>query len=190
MVSHRTHHRYTMVRGVDPETDFPEEITVRWVWKVLGGMLFTVLTLGIPSFFKAMWNLFQRSRGNTNPMIKTQCTPQELKRIKLECLALLLINILAMITFVVLQRWDLLLLICFAPQVGSAIVAFYHMTEHIGMMWNNSDQRLCSRGVLVSPFVKFLYGGLDEHVEHHLQRREQSFMNTVKGAFVVVQGKA
>ena len=30
-VSHKLHHRYTMVRGVDPETDWPEVITSRWL---------------------------------------------------------------------------------------------------------------------------------------------------------------
>jgi fatty acid desaturase len=30
-ISHRLHHRYTMVRGVDPETDWPEVITTRWL---------------------------------------------------------------------------------------------------------------------------------------------------------------
>ena len=36
------------------------------------------------------------------------------------------------------------------------------------MMYNSTDQRLCTRGVKVSPITKFFYGGLDEHVEHHL----------------------
>jgi len=36
------------------------------------------------------------------------------------------------------------------------------------MMYNSSDQRLCTRGVRVSFLTKFFYGGLDEHVEHHL----------------------
>ncbi len=30
-VSHRLHHRYTMVRGVDAETEWPEVITTRWL---------------------------------------------------------------------------------------------------------------------------------------------------------------
>jgi fatty acid desaturase len=54
------------------------------------------------------------------------------------------------------------------PRVGLSIVSFWFLTEHIGMMYNSNDQRLCTRGVKVSRIVKFFYGGLDEHVEHHL----------------------
>ena len=33
---------------------------------------------------------------------------------------------------------------------------------------SDADQRLCTCGVKVSPITRFFYGGLDEHVEHHL----------------------
>jgi fatty acid desaturase len=167
-VSHRIHHRYTMVRGVDPETDFPEAITRRWVWKVLLNLLATVLTLGIPSFFKTLWDLFQRSRGSLNPKIKAHCDAGDLKFIRRESAVILAINVLAFAGLAWGQRWDLILLLMLGPQVGHAIAAFWHLTEHIGMMFNSNDQRLCTRGVKVTRFVKFLYGGLDEHVEHHL----------------------
>jgi len=167
-VSHRTHHRYTMVKGVDPETEFPEAITTRWVWKKLLGLLVTVLTLGIPEFFKALWELFRRSRGRLNPRIKAHCDAADLKFIRRESAAILLTNVVACAALVWLQRWDLLLLLILGPQVGNAIHAFWWLTEHIGMMFNTNDQRLATRGVKVTRFVKFLYGGLDEHVEHHI----------------------
>jgi fatty acid desaturase len=167
-VSHRIHHRYTMVLGVDPETDFPATITRRWAWKVLMRLLAIVLTLGVPSFFKMLWDLFQRSRGRLNPKIKAHCDAADLAFIRRESIVILVINVVACATLAWWQRWDLLLLFIFGPQVGHAIAAFWHLTEHIGMMFNTNDQRLATRGVKVTRFVKFLYGGLDEHVEHHL----------------------
>ena len=168
-VSHRIHHRYTMVRGVDPEPAFPEAITRRWVRKELSGYLLTVLTLGIPSFFMAMWALFQRMRGRLNPMIQAQCSERDLKFIQRESFVILIINIAALVDFIWLQRWELILFLILGRQVGNAIAAFCHRTEHIGMMYNANDQRLSTRGVIkVSLIVKFFYGGLDEHVEHHL----------------------
>jgi fatty acid desaturase len=167
-VSHRIHHRYTMVKGVDPETAFPEAITRRWVWRVLLGLLATVLTLGIPSFFKMLWDLFQRSRGRLNPRIMAHCDAADLKFIRRESALILIVNVLALAGMAWWQRWDLILLLMLGPQVGLAIVAFWYLTEHIGMMFNANDQRLCTRGVKVTRFVKFLFGGLDEHVEHHL----------------------
>ncbi len=167
-VSHRIHHRYTMVKGIDPETAFPEAITRRWVWKVLLGVLATVLTLGIPSFFKTLWDLFQRARGRLDPRIMAHCDTGDLKVIRRESVVILVINVVALAGLVWWQRWDLILLLILGPQVGQAIASFWWLTEHIGMMFNTNDQRLCTRGVKVTRFVKFLYGGLDEHVEHHL----------------------
>lgn len=167
-VSHVIHHRYTMVRGVDPEPAFPEDITARWVRRELLRMLITVLTLGIPDFFKAMWELIQRTRGRLHPMIQAQCSEKDLKFIRRESFVILLINGAGLIALSILQRWDLVILFMLAPEIGHAIGAFYHRTEHIGMMYNANDQRLCTRGVKVFPVTKFFYGGLDEHVEHHL----------------------
>ena len=167
-VSHVIHHRYTMVRGVDPEPSFPEDLSARWVGRELWGLLFTVATFGIPGFLKTMRGLAQRMRGRLNPMVQAQCGEKDLRFIQRESFVILLINLLALAAFIVFQRWDLIILTMLAPQMGLAIGAFYHRTEHIGMMYNSTDQRLCTRGVKVSPLTKFFFGGLDEHVEHHL----------------------
>ena len=167
-VSHVIHHRYTMVRGVDPEPAFPEDLTARWVRRELLGMLVTVVTLGIPDFFKAIWALLQRTRGRLHPMIQAQCSDKDLRFIRRESFAVLAINLAALAGFIVLGRWDLIIITMLGPQIGHAIGAFYHRTEHIAMMYNTNDQRLCTRGVKVSPVTRFFYGGLDEHVEHHL----------------------
>lgn len=167
-VSHNIHHRYTMVRDVDPEPAFPEEISTKWVRKELLGQLFTILTLGIPSFFVALWTLIQRIGGRLDPRIEAHCTKKDYKIIRLESLAIFLINIAALVVMIMYRRWDLIALFMLAPQVGNAMAEFWHRTEHISMMYNSRDQRLCTRGVKVSPFLKFFFGGLDEHVEHHL----------------------
>jgi len=167
-VSHRTHHRYTMVRGIDPETDFPEHTTTKWVRRTLWGLFLTVLTLGIPSFLKAILTLLRRVTGRIEPLIGNQCSEKDLRFIRIESLAIIVINLAILAVCIWQRRWDLLAILILGPQVGGAIVAFWWMTEHIGMMYNTSDQRLATRGVKVGPFVRFLYGGLDEHVEHHL----------------------
>ena len=167
-VSHVIHHRYTMVRDVDPEPAFPENLTPRWVRNELLGQLLAVITLGIPDFFKTMWALIQRTQGRLHPMIQAQCSDKDLKFIRRESFAVLLINLAALAAFILLGRWDLIVLTMLAPQIGHAFAALYHRTEHIAMMYNSNDQRLCTRGIMVSPITKFFYGGLDEHVEHHL----------------------
>ena len=167
-VSHVIHHRYTMVRGVDPEPAFPEEITARWVRQELLRVFVSVLTLGIVDFFRAMWGLIKRTRGRLHPMIQARCSAKDLRFIRRESFAVLVINAAGLVAFALYRRWDLIILLLLAPQIGLAIGAFYHRTEHIAMMYNTNDQRLATRGVKVSPVTKFFFGGLDEHVEHHM----------------------
>jgi len=167
-VSHRIHHRFTMVFGVDPESDFPEVITTRWVWRLLLGILINVVTLGIPSFFMGIWTLLKRISGKIHPMVLAQCSASEKRSIQIESLVILLINLAALGVLIVYQQWFLIVLLMLGPRAGLAIVSFYFYTEHIGMMYNSRDQRMCTRGVRVSRLVRFFYGGLDEHVEHHL----------------------
>jgi fatty acid desaturase len=167
-VSHMTHHRYTMVREMDPEPAFPEEITTRWVRRELWGMVFTVVSLGTVDLVKLLWGLMKRSVGKLDPMIKARCSEKDYRFIKWESRVILAINVAGGLALALVGRWDLFVLLMLAPQVGHAIAAFYHRTEHIAMMYNANDQRLCTRGVKVSPVTKFFYGGLDEHVEHHL----------------------
>jgi fatty acid desaturase len=167
-VSHRIHHRFTMVFGVDPESDFPEVITTRWVWRLLLGILINVVTLGIPSFFMGIWTLLKRISGKIHPMVLAQCSASEKRSIQIESLVILLINLAALGVLIVYQQWFLIALLMLGPRAGLAIVSFYFYTEHIGMMYNSRDQRMCTRGVRVSRLVRFFYGGLDEHVEHHL----------------------
>jgi len=138
-VSHVTHHRYTMVRDVDPEPAFPEDVTTRWVRRELLGMVFSVVTLGIVDLFTFLRGLMQRSVGKLHPMIQAQCTEKNLTYIKWESRAILLINLAGGVALALLQRWDLFVLFMLAPQVGHAIAAFYHRTEHIAMMYNAND---------------------------------------------------
>lgn len=167
-VSHVIHHRYTMVYGVDPEPAFPEDFNSKWVKRHLLDMLITVLTLGIIDYFKAMWELVKRTTGKLHPMIQAKCSDKDLRFIQWESFVVLLVNMGLLALFIVLQRWELILVFHLGPMIGHAIGAFYHRTEHIAMMFNTTDQRLATRGVKVSPITKFFFGGLDEHVEHHL----------------------
>ena len=167
-ISHRTHHRYTMVRDVDPETDFPDPPVTRWVKRTIWGLFLTVVSVGTWSFLKAMYTMVRRVAGRIEQLIANQSNEKDIRAIRIESFAIFVINLAILAVTIWLQRWDLLILLILGPQVGGAITAFWWMTEHIGMMYNTNDQRLATRGVKVGPFVRFLYGGLDEHIEHHI----------------------
>ncbi len=167
-VSHRLHHRYTMVRGIDPETDFPEVISPPWVRKTLWGLVVDILTLGVIAFPKAMWLQVRRAVGYKDEMMSRFASEKDQRFAQGEAAAILLLNVAVLALSIGFQRWELIWFLIVGPQVGHPIAAFWHLTEHIGLMHDCNDQRFVSRGVHVNPFVKFLYGGLDEHVEHHM----------------------
>jgi fatty acid desaturase len=68
--SHQLHHRYTMVRGIDPETDWPEVITSKWLRSVLLDALLRILVVGaVKAFFKEVLIQIRRSPGQKDRMM-------------------------------------------------------------------------------------------------------------------------
>jgi fatty acid desaturase len=135
-ISHKLHHRYTMVRGIDPETDWPEVVTTRWLRNFVLGLVLRMLVVGsVVELFKS---------------VRTQ-----LERAAVPAAA------------IVLGVWQLLVFITIA-QIGSAFEQLWHMTKHVGRPYNVNDHRLNTRSIHVSWFIKLIFWGLDDHVDHHL----------------------
>jgi len=168
-ISHRLHHRYTMVREVDPETDWPEVITSAWLRKYLSRLLQSIFLIGVPrSLGSAIRLQVERICGKKDRMMRDHCSENDCRRIRIESTAILGYHFLVVAG--ALWFWTLwpILLITVAWQIGSAMESLWHSTEHIGRAHNVNDQRLATRSVRVSPFIRLLYGGLDDHVDHHL----------------------
>lgn len=168
-ISHRLHHRYTMVRDNDPETDWPELVTRRWLITFMLKMASRLVFVGaIVYLFIDIYKQIQRAFGAGDKMMKTFCNAKEIKRIRKESAAILLLHTSIVILAVVFEAWVLLLFITIAWQVGQVSASTYFYTEHLSKMYNANDQRLVTRSVKVGPFVKMLYWGLDDHIEHHI----------------------
>jgi len=168
-ISHRLHHRYTMVRGQDPETDWPEVITSRWLRRYLARLLSAILFVGaFRELALAAWTQIRRVAGVRDRMMRDHCTPEDLRAIRIESAAIFAIHLAVAASALVFRTWWPILLGTMAWHVGSAIEMLWHQTEHIGRLNNVNDMRLCTRSIRVSPYVKFIYWGLDDHVDHHL----------------------
>lgn len=168
-ISHQLHHRYTMVRGKDPETDWPEIITTRWLRRYLGGLILKMLVVGSPV---ALWQdvmiQLRRVAGHKDRMMREFCSENDNRAIRIESAVYLSIHVAIVASAIVFRRWEPILFITIAWQIGFAIENLWHQTEHIGRAYNVNDQRLCTRSVRVGLFVHMLYWGLDDHVDHHL----------------------
>ncbi len=168
-VSHRLHHRFTMVRGMDPETDWPGVITTRWLRRYLARIVLRLVVVG------ALWELaasvvlqVKRIAGVKDRMMHEQCSPADIRAIRLESLAILLAHAAVAAVAVVFHAWELLCLVTIAWQLGTGFETLWHFTEHVGRPYGVNDHRLNTRSIRVGRFIGSIYWGLDHHVDHHL----------------------
>ncbi|MBF0432512.1 MAG: fatty acid desaturase [Fibrobacteria bacterium] len=168
-VSHMLHHRYTMIRGTDPETDWPEVITSEWLNRVFQHLLLKIFMVGaIIDLLRMIGELARRGLGKKSSMMRDHCSDEKNKRIKHESVAILAFHSLVILFSIWVGSWWPIIFITIATPVGEAFFFFWHFTEHIGRLYNVNDQRLCTRSVKTHPFIRLIYGGLDDHVDHHL----------------------
>ncbi len=168
-ISHRLHHRYTMLRDVDPETDWPEVITSAWLRSYLSNILQGIFLVGVPrSLIVSIRTQISRIAGHKDRMMRDHCSEKDCRRIRIESAAILVFHVLVVAGSLWFWTPWPLLFITVAWQIGSSMESLWHSTEHIGRAYNVNDQRLATRSVRVNPLIRILYGGLDDHVEHHL----------------------
>jgi fatty acid desaturase len=168
-ISHKLHHRYTMVRDVDPETAWPEIISVNWLRKTLLSFLLRILVVGaVLELFNSFKLQFSRVLGKKDQMMRNHCSDKDIVVIRIESLAILMIHLSIIIGAILFRKWELIVFITLAWQIGSAIEVLWHATEHIGRIYNVNDHRLNTRSIKVNPLIKLIFWGLDDHVDHHL----------------------
>ncbi len=168
-ISHQLHHRYTMVDGVDPETDWPAVITSGWLRAYIRDLILQILVVGaIRTLFRNVRTLIRRAAGIQDRMMKNHCTPRDITLIRMESAGILAFHVGIVALAIACRRWEPILFITIAFQIGSGIEALWHQTEHISRLKNVNDQRLCTRSVRVHPLIRLIYGGLDDHVDHHI----------------------
>jgi fatty acid desaturase len=168
-ISHKLHHRYTMVREIDPETQWPEVITSSWLRKFLINIILKILVVGaVVELYKSVAVQVRRIAGKKDRMMREHCSERDVAVIRIESAGILLIHLAVAASAVVFKRWELLAFVTIAWQIGAPIEVLWHATEHIGRLYNVNDHRLNTRSVRVSRFVKLIFWGLDDHVDHHL----------------------
>ena len=64
--------------------------------------------------------------------------------------------------------WQLIVLVTLAPHYGRWLEYLCNETQHVGLVDNVPDFRLCCRTFTVNPLVRFLYWNMNYHTEHHM----------------------
>ena len=169
-LTHRTHHRYTMVRGGDLESPWPDVVTTKWLRGFFRKNLLQVLFIGhVIEGFPFVRNQFKRAMGIiSDPQIRAQCSLEDIAVIRRQAIAGLLFHAVVIVLSIIFRRWEPIVLVTIAGMTGMPIALLWFYTEHIGMPYNVNDFRLCTRSLKVNWLIKQIYFGLDDHIEHHL----------------------
>jgi hypothetical protein len=148
---------------------YAQVVTTRWLRRLLAGFILRMLFVGaIVTLVHDVKTQIERIAGKRNWMMREHCTDDEVRAIRIESLAILLVHLAVVAVAVVFRRWELLFFVTIAWQIGSAFEVVWHSTEHIGRPYDVNDHRLNTRSIRVSPFVRLMFWGLDDHVDHHL----------------------
>jgi fatty acid desaturase len=75
---------------------------------------------------------------------------------------------LIFVTSLALHQWLIPVLITLTPYYGAWLQVMCNETQHIGLVDNTNDFRLCSRTYILNPILQFLYWHMNYHIEHHM----------------------
>ena len=162
--SHQEHHKYTLHPPDDMEVVLPVEITLRSFLKSA--------VVNPWGFYQRVKGVVRLSLGRLDGEWEHALFPPEAteKRRALFNWARILLagHIILSAVSLYFGFWLLPVLITLAPFYGGWLLFLCNNTQHIGLQDNVPDYRLCTRTIILNPFVRFLYWHMNFHTEHHM----------------------
>lgn len=168
--SHQEHHKYTLHPPDDLEVMLPFKIT-------LDGFLKSAVA-NPWGFYQRVKGLIRLSKGELDGewgnILFPPSEPEKRKplirwaRILLVGHTLIIVVSLALYFWLGYHLWLVPVLITLAPFYGGWLLFLCNNTQHVGLQDNVADYRLCTRTILLNPFVQFLYWHMNYHIEHHM----------------------
>jgi fatty acid desaturase len=171
---HNEHHAHTNEIGVDPDLEIPvwawiEEQAkenkgwVRWMMKYQAYTFFPVLT---------MTGFFQSVAAVREIIVHPKVDDRVFQGVALTLHHILYFTLL----FLILPWWQAIIYFLLHYMITGLHLGLTFAPNHKGMPVVEADhqmdflyvQVLTTRNVLPSPFVDYMYGGLNYQVEHHL----------------------
>ncbi|MDX2226277.1 MAG: fatty acid desaturase [Verrucomicrobiae bacterium] len=162
--SHVKHHQVTIHSDLDGEVVLPFFLKA-WHW-------ITVFTFNPTAPWGTFKTLFSHARGIyiSDWERKILGTANDATRAQHRHWAqfVLIGHALLATLFIVTGQWPLLLIVTLAPFYGAWLAHLCVYPQHVGMMENSDDFRLCCRTYTCGPLPAFLYWNMQYHVEHHM----------------------
>ena len=162
--SHAEHHKYTLHQPDDLEVVLPANLTP---------------TTFLKAAFVDVWGLFDTIRrtvalsfgkveGQWEDYL-VDAMAVERRRGLIRWARLLLVGHASIVAVsLYFGLWMIPVLTTFAIFYGQWLRFLCNQTQHAGLTDEVSDFRLCTRTVILSPLVRFLYWHMNFHIEHHM----------------------
>ena len=163
--SHLLHHLYTLHPPDDLEVVLPLEYDLRCYLKIA-----FVNPLGVKHKFQTLvrWSRGRFAPGYESDVLFPATEPGRQGAIIREARFLLAGHLLLVALALVSGQWMLIVLVTLANFYGDWLLYLLNNTQHVGLMDNVPDYRLCTRTFHVNPFLRFLYWHMNYHIEHHM----------------------
>jgi fatty acid desaturase len=162
--SHQEHHKYTLHPPDDLEVVLPVELTLQSFLKSA-----VVNPWGFYGRLKGVIRLSRgRLEGEWEHALFPASDPAKRQRLFNWARTLLVGHVLLTGVSLYFGLWLLPVLITLAPFYGGWLLYLCNNTQHVGLQDNVPDFRLCTRTIILNPFVQFLYWHMNFHIEHHM----------------------
>jgi fatty acid desaturase len=162
--SHQEHHKFTLHPPDDLEVILPVKISLR-------GFLQSGFINPLEFVARMKW-FIRHSRGVLEGEWENALYPPErqAERQRMSNWARFVLagHILLVAVSLALGWWMLPVIITLAGFYGGWLQFLCNNTQHIGLQDNVPDYRLCTRTIILNPFVRFLYWHMNFHIEHHM----------------------
>jgi fatty acid desaturase len=162
--SHQEHHKYTLHPPDDLEVVLPVELTLESFLKSA-----VVNPWGLHGRLKGVIRLSRgRIEGHWEQILFPESDPAKRQQLFTWARILLVGHTLLTVVSLYFGLWMLPVLITLAPFYGGWLLYLCNNTQHVGLQDNVPDFRLCTRTIILHPFVQFLYWHMNFHTEHHM----------------------
>lgn len=162
--SHTEHHKYTLHDPDDQEVVLPIQIAIR--------DFFRTGFIDPKGFWRHIWRAVRGSFGKydgdwMNQVLGEGDTPARRAVIRWDR-TLVLGHGLVLVVSLATGYWWVPVLVSATPLYGKWLFFLCNNAQHVGLVDDVPDFRLCCRTIKLDPVSQFLYWHMNYHTEHHM----------------------
>jgi fatty acid desaturase len=172
-LSHSKHHQFTTHDDLDGEVVLPVKLDIKGIYWFV-----KVLTVDVKFVWYVLNKWTRAALGDStsswqfSPEWMARIIPannEDLRRRHRNWARTVLLGHLALAAvFIATGNWILVIIINLGCLLSQWLVILCNYPQHLGLVPNVPDFRLCTRTFTCSPFIGFLYWNMQYHVEHHM----------------------